>query len=117
LGVVADGVFEPRVFCPGFLRGLAFHGNCAFVGLSKPRYKRFEGLALDQRLREADSEPWCGVQIIDLTSGSCVDWFRIDGKIGELYDVEIIPGFACPMAVAPASAEAAGLITFAAPED
>ena len=117
LGVVVDGVFEPRVFCPGFLRGLAFHGNCAFVGLSKPRYKRFEGLALDQRLREADSEPWCGVQIIDLTSGSCVDWFRIDGKIGELYDVEIIPGFACPMAVAPASAEAAGLITFAAPED
>ncbi len=51
------GEFEPRAFCPGFLRGLTFHGNFAFVGLSKPRYKRFEGLALDQKLQDADSEP------------------------------------------------------------
>ena len=113
-GKKAKGQFEPRVFCPGFLRGLAFHGNFAFVGLSKPRYKRFEGLALDQKLKDADSEPWCGVQIIDLTSGACVDWFRIDGTIGELYDLEVIAGFACPMAVPPNSAEAANLITFAA---
>lgn len=112
-GSQAKGHFEPRVFCPGFLRGLAFHGNFAFVGLSKPRYKRFEGLDLDQRLKDADSEPWCGVQIIDLSSGTCVDWFRIDGAIAELYDLEIISGYACPMAVAPASEEAANLITFA----
>jgi uncharacterized protein (TIGR03032 family) len=108
-----QGQFEPRAFCPGFLRGLAFHGNFAFVGLSKPRYKRFEGLALDQKLKDADSEPWCGVQIIDLTSGTCVDWFRIDGSIAELYDLEVIADYACPMAVSPASREAANLITFA----
>ena len=41
-------------FCPGFVRGLAFHGKYAFVGLSKPRYQRFEGLALDQRLAETE---------------------------------------------------------------
>ncbi len=111
-GDKAMGQFEPRVFCPGFLRGLAFHGNFAFVGLSKPRYKRFEGLDLDQRLKDADSEPWCGVQIIDLTTGACVDWFRIDGAIAELYDLEIIAGYNCPMAVPPASEEAASLITF-----
>ena len=125
LGVVRQGQaakdtplterFEPRVFCPGFLRGLAFHKNFAFVGLSKPRYKRFEGLALEQKLKDADSEPWCGVQIIDLQSGTCVDWFRIDGTIGELYDLEVISGYACPMAVSPVSEEAAGLITFAPP--
>ena len=113
-GKKGKGEFEPRVFCPGFLRGLAFHGNFAFVGLSKPRYKRFEGLALEQRLKDADSEPWCGVQIIDLSSGACVDWFRIDGAIAELYDLEVIVGYACPMAVPPASEEAASLITFAA---
>ena len=56
------------------------------------------------------------MQIIDLTSGACVDWFRIDGAIAELYDLEIIAGHACPMAVSPASAEAANLITFAAQE-
>ena len=110
------GRFEPLAFCPGFLRGLAFHGNFAFVALSKPRYKRFEGLALDRKLAEADSEAWCGLQIIDLTTGACVDWFRIDGRIGELYDLEVIPGHACPLAVPPNSSEAASLITFAAPE-
>ncbi len=106
--------FEPKVFCPGFTRGLAFYGNYAFVGLSKPRYERFEGLALDEKLKQADSEPWCGVQIIDLTTYSCVDWFRIDGKVSELYDLEIIPDSICPMAVPPESPEAAELVTFAA---
>ena len=118
LGVIADaatgkGRFEPRVFCPGFVRGLAFHGDLAFVGLSKPRYKRFEGLALDQKLRDADSDPWCGVQVIDLAKRSCVDWFRIDGPVAELYDLTVIPGHACPMAVSPGSPDAVKLITFA----
>lgn len=119
LGVVVrpqagDGMghFEPRVFCPGFLRGLAFHGNLAFVGLSKPRYKRFEGLALDQRLQEADSEAWCGVQIIDLDKRCCIDWLRIDGAVGELFDVQVIPGVSCPMTVSPNSPEAARLVTY-----
>lgn len=106
------GTFRPIAFCPGFLRGLAFHGRFAFVGLSRPRYQRFEGLELDRRLKDADSEPWCGVQVIDLDKGSCVDWFRIDGNIGELYDVELVQGFACPMTVSPNSTDAATLITF-----
>lgn len=118
IGVVTglDGdaaAFEPRAFCPGFLRGLAFHKDLAFVGLSKPRYKRFEGLTLDARLRETDSEPWCGIQIIDTRTGQCVDWFRIDGKVAELYDVEILPGITCPMTVSPGSRELASLITYA----
>ena len=67
----------------------------------------------DRRLTAADSEPWCGVQVIDLSSGSCVDWFRIDGDIMELYDLEIVEGHFCPMAVPPYSNEAASLITIA----
>src|SRR3954466_1251607 len=50
----ATGKFHVVAFCPGFLRGLAFHGKYAFVGLSKPRYQRFEGLALDRKLADAD---------------------------------------------------------------
>lgn len=91
--------FEPFVFCPGFLRGLSFHDKYAFVGLSKPRFKRFEGLELDQRLQDADSEAWCGMQIIDLAKGSCVSWFRIDGSITEMYDVNILPGIKSPMSL------------------
>lgn len=113
MGKDSKGQFEAKVFCPGFTRGLAFYDNYAFVGLSKPRYKRFEGLALDEKLKQADSEPWCGVQIIDLSTNSCVDWFRIDGNVSELYDLEVIPDSVCPMAVPPESAEAANLVTFA----
>jgi uncharacterized protein (TIGR03032 family) len=116
LGVIegaasGTGAFVPKAFCPGFLRGLSFHGDLAFVGLSKPRYQRFEGLALDQRLRDADSEPWCGVQVIDTKTGACVEWFRIDGNISELYDVEVLPDVICPMALSPNSAEIFKFIT------
>jgi len=117
LGVVEDaatgaGRFVPKVFCPGFLRGLAFHGNYAIVGLSKPRHQRFEGLALEARLAAADSAPWCGLQIIDLTSFTCVDWFRMDGAISELYDVAVLPGIACPMTLGAGSPERLTLLTF-----
>lgn len=111
-GAKKAAIFEPLAFCPGFVRGLSFHGNYAFVGLSKPRYKRFEGLALDAKLREADSEPWCGIQVIDITTGHCVDWFRIDGAVAELYDVEVLPGIDCPMSVSTSSRDLASLITY-----
>ena len=117
LGVVegaatGEGKFVPRVFCPGFTRGLSFYGDLAFVGLSKPRYKRFEGLPLDQKLKDADSEPWCGIQVIDIKRGTCVEWFRIDGAVAELYDVEVLPGIASPMSVSPTSPEISTFLTW-----
>lgn len=111
LGLVKDGAFVPRAFCPGFLRGLRLHEGLAFVGLSKPRYSRFEGLALDERLKAADSEAWCGIQVIDLGTGTCLDWFRIDGAVSELYDLELLPGIRCAMTVSPGAAESATLVT------
>lgn len=103
--------FTPLVFCPGFVRGIAFYDKYAFVGLSKPRYERFEGLALDERLQQTDSEPWCGVQVINLLTGSCEEWFRIDGKIGELYDVEVLPGLICPRSYGFLTNDVLGIIT------
>jgi len=105
------GVFHPLAFCPGFLRGLAFYGKYALVGLSKPRYARFEGLSLDERLQAADSDPWCGVQVIDIETGVCVEWFRIDGAISELYDIDVIPGVACGMSLGLATDEIFDFIT------
>lgn len=117
LGVIegaasGNGRFVPRVFCPGFTRGLAFAGNYAFVGLSKPRYQRFEGLELDARLAAADSDPWCGIQVIDLVRGVCAEWFRIDGAVSELYDLEVLPGVACPMAISQNTPEAIKFVTW-----
>ena len=107
----AGSKFHVLAFCPGFVRGLAFHGDYAFVGLSKPRYQRFEGLALDRKLADADSEPWCGVQVIDLRDGTCTHWFRIDGPVAELYDLTVLPGIVRAMSLGFASNEILSLIT------
>lgn len=117
LGVIegaasGKGKFVPRAFCPGFARGLSFNGDLAFVGLSRPRYERFEGLALDQKLKDADSEPWCGIQVIDIKRGTCQEWFRIDGAVAELYDVEVLTDMACPMALSPTSPEIRNFLTW-----
>ena len=55
LGTVdrGTGAFAPVTFCPGYLRGLAFAGDFAVVGLSKCRENRtFSGLRLDQNLAD-----------------------------------------------------------------
>ena len=94
------GVFEPVAFCPGYARGLAFLGDFALVGLSKPRdNKTFTGLALDERLAEKGVQPRCALQVIDLRSGDVVHELRIEGVVEELYDVAVLPGVQRPMAL------------------
>lgn len=94
------GKFEPLAFCPGYLRGLAFVGDFAIVGLSKPRENRtFSGLALDDELARRKAEARCGLYVIDLRSGDVVHWLRIEGVVSELYDVVVLPEVRRPMAL------------------
>lgn len=96
----ASGRFEPLCFCPGYMRGLSFHGDFALVGLSKPREnKTFSGLALDDHLKSRNAEARCGIQVIDLRSGDIVHWLRIEGVVEELYDVVTLPRVRRPMAL------------------
>ena len=87
-----SGAFAPHTFCPGFLRGLAFHNGFALVGLSLPRDGSFSGLALDGELKKRDAEPWCGVQIVELATGNIAEWIRLEGGVSELFDVQAIAG-------------------------
>ena len=97
---LASGRFEPIAFCPGYLRGLSFHGDYAIATLSKPRHLTFQGLPLNDRLGQKGAEPQCGLQIIDLRSGSISEWLRLDGTlVTELYDSVVLPGVRQPMAV------------------
>ncbi|WGL15553.1 TIGR03032 family protein [Microbulbifer bruguierae] len=104
--------FVPHTFCPGFMRGLAIHDGYAIVGLSKPRYERFEGLDLDKNLAEKDSEAWCGVQFINLQSGTVEHWIRLDGPVTELFDLTVLPGVRCPMGIGQQSKENLTMVTF-----
>jgi uncharacterized protein (TIGR03032 family) len=97
---IKRGTFEPIAFCPGYLRGLAFCGDFAIVGLSKPRdNKTFNGLALNERLQSKEAQPRCGLMVIDLRSGDIVHSLRIEGVVAELYDIQILSGVQCPMAI------------------
>jgi uncharacterized protein (TIGR03032 family) len=94
------GRFEKVAFCPGYLRGLSFHGDYAIVGLSKSRDNRtFSGLELDDNLKGSDAEPRCGLQVIDLRTGDTVHWIRIEGIVTELYDAVVLPGVKRPQAL------------------
>ncbi len=96
----ATGKFEEVAFCPGYLRGLSFHGDYAVVGMSKSREnKTFSGLKLDENLKSSDGEARCGIQIIDLRSGDVVHWIRIEGVVTELYDVVTLAGVVRPQAL------------------
>lgn len=104
--------FVPKIFCPGFARGLAIHGKYAVVGLSKPRYERFEGLDLDKNLSDKDSAAWCGVQIINLETEVVEEWIRLDGPISELFDLTMLPNVRCPMAIGQQNKENLTMLTF-----
>ena len=94
------GNFEPLTFCPGYLRGLAFVGDYAVMGLSRPRHeKTFSGLALDEALLAKGSEARCGLHVIDLRSGDVAHWLRIEGLVSELYDVVVLPRVVRPMSL------------------
>lgn len=94
------GAFEPLTFCPGFLRGLAFAGDYAVVGLSRPRHgKTFAGLPLEEELAQRGEEALCGLRIIDLKSGTVAHWLRVEGAVREVYDVVALPGVCRPTAL------------------
>ncbi|MEO0373848.1 MAG: TIGR03032 family protein, partial [Cyanobacteria bacterium P01_A01_bin.17] len=95
-----QGKFQPVAFCPGYLRGCAFSGDFAILGISKPRdNKTFSGLPLDERLAEKHAEARCSLLIVDLRTGDIVHWLRIEGVVTELYDVCVIPQVRQPMAI------------------
>ena len=96
----ATGRFEPLTFCPGYLRGLAFVGDYAVVGLSRPRHdKTFGGLPLEAELAKRGAEARCGLFFIDLRTGDVAHWLRVEGMVRELYDVAVLPQVTRPMAL------------------
>ena len=91
------GEFTEICFLPGFLRGLTFcksgSGNFALCGVSKKRKDRsFQGLDLDENLKQHKVEAKCGVYIIDLNNGANIHHIEFEGYLEELYDVHVLHG-------------------------
>lgn len=82
------GCFEAIAFFPGYLRGLCFVGDFAIIGSSDARESpAFRKTSLFERLEEAKTPCFRGLQVIDLRDGSTPHF--LDGKkvFKELNDV------------------------------
>ena len=51
------------------------------------------------------------MQIVDLKSGSVVEWVRLDGPVSELFDVAFLDEVKCPMALGQQSPENLSLVS------
>lgn len=85
--------FVPKIFLPGFLRGLQFFKHYALVGSSLDRHEeRFKNLALGELLEKKKTTPVCGFFIVDMRSWTIVGKVEFKGEVTELYDILLVPG-------------------------
>ena len=104
--------FQPRIFLPGYLRGLAFSGRYAIVGLSKPRENSvFAGLPLQAEIERRGQEPVCGIYVIDTEKNSIEHTLLFEGVITELYDTAIMAGVSRPALTPPGDQQKQRIVT------
>jgi len=91
LADAAAGSYEVLCKMPGFVRGLARHGDYLFVGLSKVRERHiFSGMPV------AKAETFAGISIVHLPSARIAGVIRYESSCAEIYDVQVIPGLVRP---------------------
>ena len=82
------GRYEPIAALPGFTRGLSFHGDYAFIGLSQVRESAvFSGLPITEQAAERN----CGVWVVDLRSGQTVAFVKFEDALQEIFAVQVVP--------------------------
>lgn len=97
-----SGHVESVAALPGYTRGLAMHGNFAFIGLSKIRETNiFGGLPIG----ELKDELRCGIGIVELSTGRTVATLQFHSGVEEIFAVEVVPGALHPRLVGPVLTE------------
>ena len=90
---LATGHREPIAAVPGYTRGLAFHRDLAFVGLSRIRETAIFGGA---PIAAYHDQLKCGVGVIELSTGTTVATLQFANGVEEIFDVQTVPGARCP---------------------
>ena len=87
----AQGGFHSIAFCPGFLRGLAFHEDYAIIGLSQARHNgKFSGLDLGESLDQRSESAICGLMVVNIETHKICHSLEFDAPIAELFDVQAV---------------------------
>lgn len=87
----ATGRVEAVAEVPGVPRGLALHGDFAFVGLSKAR-PTLTGVPI---VAKRDTLK-CGLAVVDLRKGRLVAELEFQSGVEEIFDVQVLPGITFP---------------------
>jgi len=90
---LATGHREAIAAVPGYARGLAFHRDLAFVGLSRIRETAIFGGA---PIAAYHDQLKCGVGVIELSTGNTVATLQFATGVEEVFDVQTVPGARCP---------------------
>ena len=94
----ASGKSEVVTDYPGYGRGMALHGQFAFIGMSKARETSvFGGVPIC----EDRSKMRCGVVVVDLISGRSVAYLEFQSGVEELFDVQILADSRSPVICGP----------------
>jgi len=88
---------ERVLWRPGFLRGLHFYKNYAFICSSAPRDETFDDLPLEKELEEKDLEPRCALDVIDVDTMELAYSITITGHVKEIYDVALLENCRQPL--------------------
>lgn len=94
---LSTGKTETVARLPGFTRGLDFHGDYAFIGLSQVRETAvFSGIPITEQSIERQS----GVWVVDLRSGRTVGFLRFSEQVQEIFAVQVLDGIRFPEVMA-----------------
>jgi hypothetical protein len=58
-----------------------------------------------------DADAWCGLQVIELSSGNVIEWVRLNGMVTELYDVATLKDVIRPMLLGFKTTEIAQIVS------
>ena len=89
----ASGQRDVVAVLPGYARGLAMHGDLAFVGLSRIRETAIFGGA---PIAAYHDQLKCGVGVIELSTGATVGTLEFATGVTEIFDVQVVAGARCP---------------------
>lgn len=91
------GVVDRPLWLPGFLRGLHFYKNYAFICCSAPRDKTFNGLPLDKELEDRGVQSRCSLDVINMDTMELEYSCSITGAVKEIYDVGLLENCRQPL--------------------
>jgi uncharacterized protein (TIGR03032 family) len=92
------GQFNTLATLPGVARGLAIHGDYAFIGLSKAR-PTLDGVPIVEKRDELR----CGMWVVDLRSGTIAAQLEFCTGVEEVFDVQVLPGIQFPYISGPSA--------------